>query len=38
MLSAVIGNLAGAASIAELGNRLTIDRVSLQRHVMALLK
>ena len=38
MLSAVLGNLAGAASIAELGNRLAIDRVSLQRHVSAMLK
>lgn len=38
MLSAVMGNLAGAASIAELGNRLAIDRVSLQRHVSAMLK
>ena len=38
MLSAVIGNLAGAASIAELGNRLAIDRVSLHRHVAAMLK
>jgi rfaE bifunctional protein nucleotidyltransferase chain/domain len=38
LLSAVLGNLAGAASIAELGNRIAIDRVSLQRHVTAMLK
>jgi rfaE bifunctional protein nucleotidyltransferase chain/domain len=38
LLSAVLGNLAGAASIAELGNRVAIDRISLQRHVTAMLK
>lgn len=38
LLSAVLGNLAGAASIAEVGNRIAIDRLSLQRHVSAMLK
>ncbi len=38
LLAAVLGNLAGAASIAELGNRIAIDRVSLHRHVTAMLK
>jgi bifunctional ADP-heptose synthase (sugar kinase/adenylyltransferase) len=38
MLAALIGNLAGAASIAEMGNRIAVDRVSLGRHVAALLK
>ena len=38
LLAAVLGNLAGAASIAELGNRIAIDRVSLHRHVSAMLK
>jgi cytidyltransferase-like protein len=38
MLAGLMGNLAGAASIAELGNRIALDRVSLSRHVLALLK
>lgn len=38
LLSAVLGNLAGAASIAELGNRVAIDHVTLRRHVEAMLK
>ena len=38
MLAALMGNLAGAASIAELGNRIALDRVSLSRHVAALIK
>ncbi len=38
LLSAVLGNLAGAASLAGLGNQVTIDRISLQKHMSALLK
>lgn len=37
-VSAVLGNLAGSASLAGLGNQVTIDRISLQKHMMALLK
>lgn len=38
LLAAVLGNLGGAASIAEVGNRIAIDRVSLHRHLTAMLK
>jgi sugar/nucleoside kinase (ribokinase family) len=38
ILSAVLGNLAGAASLAGLGNQVTLDKVSLQKHLTALLK
>ena len=38
LISAVLGNLAGAASLAGLGNQVTIDRISLQKHMLALLK
>ncbi len=38
LLSAVLGNLSGAASIAELGNRVALDKVSLHRHATAMLK
>jgi rfaE bifunctional protein nucleotidyltransferase chain/domain len=38
LLAAVLGNLSGAASIAELGNRVALDKVSLQRHLTAMLK
>lgn len=37
-VAALFGNLAGAASIAELGNRISINRVDLERHALALLK
>ena len=37
-IAALFGNLAGAASIAELGNRISINRVDLERHALALLK
>lgn len=38
ILSGLLGNLAGAASIADLGNRVILDKVSLIRHAQALLK
>jgi sugar/nucleoside kinase (ribokinase family) len=38
LLAAVLGNLSGAASIAEIGNRVALDKVSLQRHLTAMLK
>jgi len=38
LVASLLGNLAGAASIAELGNRVTIDRTSLLRHASATLK
>jgi sugar/nucleoside kinase (ribokinase family) len=38
LISAVVGNLAGAASLAGLGNKITLDRISLQKHMSALLK
>jgi sugar/nucleoside kinase (ribokinase family) len=38
LISAVLGNLAGAASLAGLGNQVTIDHISMQKHMSALLK
>jgi len=38
LISAVLGNLAGAASLAGLGNQVTIEHVALQKHMSALLK
>jgi rfaE bifunctional protein nucleotidyltransferase chain/domain len=38
LISAVVGNLAGAASLAGLGNKVTLDSISLQKHMSALLK
>lgn len=37
-LAALAGNLAGAASIAAMGNQVAIDSVSMRRHLGALLK
>lgn len=37
-VAALAGNLAGATSIAEMGNRVAIDAVSMRRHLEALLK
>ena len=37
-ISGFFGNLAGAASVAELGNRVPVSRVNLLRHASALLK
>lgn len=37
-VAATFGNLAGAISIADLGNRASVDRVTLHRHALALLK
>ena len=33
-----VGNVAGAQLVAELGNRVPLDRVSLSKHIIALLK
>lgn len=37
-ISGFFGNLAGAASVAELGNRSHVSRIDLMRHASALLK
>jgi bifunctional ADP-heptose synthase (sugar kinase/adenylyltransferase) len=37
-ISGFFGNLAGAASVAELGNRVPVSGVNLSRHASALLK
>lgn len=37
-VAGLFGNLAGAASIADLGNRVSVSRANLQRHAVALLK
>ena len=33
-----VGNLAGAQLVAELGNRVTVDRASLTKHIISLMK
>ncbi len=33
-----VGNLAGAQMVADLGNRLSVDKASLSRHAMSLMK
>lgn len=38
LLSALIGNLAGAFAVEQLGNQSCIDGISIRRHVEALLK
>lgn len=37
-ITGLYGNLAGASSVADLGNRSFVDAVSLMRHAVALLK
>lgn len=37
-ITAFVGNVAGAHLVAELGNRSSMDRVSLSKHITALLK
>ena len=34
----MVGNLAGAQMVGELGNRATVSRVSLSKHIQALMK
>lgn len=38
LISAALGNLAGAASLAGLGNQVTLDQISIQKHMSGLLK
>ena len=33
-----VGNAAGAQMVAELGNRVPLDRIALSKHIVALLK
>jgi bifunctional ADP-heptose synthase (sugar kinase/adenylyltransferase) len=33
-----VGNLAGAQMVAELGNRVTVDRNSVTKHAISLMK
>lgn len=37
-ITGFLGNLVGAQTVGELGNRLTIDRISLSKHCDALMK